>query len=102
MRKVPVPVKSGESYGASNGGAHRQRGDSARIELPAASVLANGRLRPRRAVDPLTPPLSPSRGVPPHGPMQQLIAALDDAWATIRHHHAEIPESLLIKDVRSD
>ena len=98
-----MPVKSGESYGASNGGAHRQRGDSARIELPAASMLADGRLRPRRAVDrPPTSPISPSRGGPPRGPMQRLVAALEDAWVTIRQHHAEIPEVVVLVGTGTD
>src|SRR6266496_380477 len=103
MRKVPVPVESSAPYGASNGGAHRQRGDSARIEVPAASMLADGRLRPRRAVDrPPTSPISPSRGVPPRGPMQRLVAALEDAWATIRQHHAEIPEVVVLVGTGTD
>jgi hypothetical protein len=66
-------------------------------------MLADGRLRPRRAVDrPPTPPISPFRGVPPRGPMQQLVAALEDAWATIRQHHAEIPEVVVLVGTGTD
>ena len=34
--------------------------------------------------------------------MQQLVAALEDAWATIRQHHAEIPEVVVLVGTGTD
>jgi hypothetical protein len=98
-----MPLESSALQATSNGGAHRQRGDSARIELPVASIVADGRLRLPRAVDrPPTPPITPSRGPSPRGPMQRLVAALEDAWTTIRQHHVEIPEVVVLVGTGTD
>lgn len=95
MRAETVAV-----YDPPGGEGMRDLGrDSARIERRAGQTVADGRLRlHRRALDRLPTP----RPSPPLGPMQRLLAALEGAWATIRGHHAEIPEVVVLIATGSD
>ncbi len=100
MRAATIAV----SDAPADEGTHDLGRDSARIERRAAKVVADGRLRPhRRALDQLpTPLVSVARPSPPLGPMQRLLAAMEGAWATIRGHHAEIPEVVVLIATGSD
>jgi hypothetical protein len=78
--------------------------DSARINPRTAEEVTDGRLRPPgRAFDrsqTVTAAVSPTR--PPAGHGQRLLAAIEHAWATIRAHHAEIPEVVVLIGTGSD
>ena len=73
--------------------------DSARIKRYAGEAVADGRLRPHRGTLDQVPTLRLSSSL---GPMQRLLAALESAWATIRGHHAEIPEVVVLIATGSD
>ena len=75
--------------------------DSARISAPRAAPLGDGRLRPHGGQPPTVAASTTATPVSP-APMQGLLAALEHAWETIRAHHAEIPQVIILIGTGSD